>query len=572
MRKTLSVLLCALLCVLLAVPAHAASTEVTQLDAQVAVSDDGTCDISLTATVSFLVSQTEFTVPLSAEADDITASGASYKVKTVDGVESVVFSSRDGFSGTVTFTCSYRIIGTVADTDGGQRFTLSLPEKGFSCPMESYTLTVDFPCEISAYPSWHSAYHGVDIDNYLNISVLEGTLSAQSLGRFKDAETLTVTLNFPADTFDLRHLPGQTVSVATLLFWLSLLGAVAYRFLRLRTKWPQTSMRHTAVNEATAGEIPCQLFGAMPDAMAIFAHWGNLGYLVIRRSRSGRIRLEKRMEMGSERSNAERKLFYSVFQTSDSVDALSPRLRTVCDRVGRSMQVGWARRLYARQSGNPYFLRLLGLISAFLCGLIVFDLLLPVGFLRWIALPVLAVLTAGGAWLVQSTFLRFFGRKRSRALLFGIASGIVLLIFAARADCFLLMLVTLALQGFCALTTVFGGRRTASAMKLAADLLGLRAFLRNGTEDALIRLDRADAQYFYRMLPFAEQLGVGRAFSRRAACLQPESCPWLVDAEGEAKTAADFYRTYRSIAATVRGERTFSSVLKSAKKQEATRV
>lgn len=572
MRKTVSVLFCLLLCALMVLPAHAASTEVSQLNALVTVSEDGSCDVTLTATVSFLVSQTEFTLPLSADAGDITASGASYKVKTVDGVQTVVFSSEIGFSGAVTFVCSYQMEGTVSDSAGGQLFTLALPEKGWPCPIVSYSLSIDFPCELSSYPTWYSAYHGLDIENYLNISIMETGITAQSLERFKDAETLSMELKFPADSFDLRNAPGQTVSVATVLFWLSVVCAVVYRFLRLRTKWPQKKLRHTAVNEATAGEIPCQLFGTAPDAMAIFAHWGNLGYLVIRRSQSGRISLQKQMEMGSERSNAERKLFYSVFKSTDSVDALSARVQSVCKRGGRMMQNGWARRLYQRHGGSPYLLRALGLISACLCGLIVFDLLLPSGFFRWVVLPILVVLTAAGAKLIQSACLQFFGRKRNKALLLGVLAAIVLLLFASSAGCLLLMLVTLAVQIFCALSTVFGGRRTGSASALAEDLLGLRSFLRSATPDELTRLDRADGLYFYRMLPFAEQFGVGWAFSRRASGLHLEPCPWLIDAGNEPKNAVDFYRTYLSVATAVRGERTLSSVIKSAQKQEATRV
>lgn len=572
MRKIISALLCVLFCALLLVPAQAAASEISQLDARVTVSEDGSCDVTLTATVSFLVSQTEFALPLSADADDITASGASYKVKTVDGVQTVVFSSENGFSGAVTFVCSYRIDGAVTDSGNGQLFTLALPEKGWAFPIVSYSLSVDFPFALSSYPSWYSAYHGLDIENYLNISVSESSITAQSLERFKDAETLSMELKFPADSFDLHNLPGQTVSVATVLFWLSVVCAVAYRFLRLRTKWPQRKLRHTAVNEATAGEIPCQLFGTEPDAMAIFAHWGNLGYLVIRRSQSGRISLQKQMEMGSERSNAERKLFYSVFKTAATVDPLSARVQSVCKRAGRSMQNGWARRLYQRRSGSPFLLRALGLAVAALCGLIVFDLLLPAGFFRWIVLPVMTLLTAAAAKLVQSACLHLFARKQHKALLLGVLAATVLLLFASSAGCLLLMLVTLAVQIFCALSTAFGGRRTGSALALAGDLLGLRSFLRSATPDELMRLDRADGLYFYRMLPFAEQFGVGWMFSRRAARLHLEPCPWLIDAGSNPETPADFYRTYLSVATAIRGERTLSSIIKSAKKQEATRV
>lgn len=116
------------------------------------------------------------------------------------------------------------------------------------------------------------------------------------------------------------------------------------------------------------------------------------------------------------------------------------------------------------------------------------------------------------------------------------------------------MLVSLALQVFCAISTRYGGVRQESAEELVRQLLGLRSFLRTANADALQRLSRSDSQYFYRMLPFAEMLGVGAVFARRCGVLQPEPCPWLIDSLSEPHTAPEFYATYCQIAAAVRKE------------------
>ena len=566
MRRFISVLLCAVLCLLLSFSASASGTEVTELVADVVVFSDGSCNVTLTATVHFLTAQKQFIFPLAADADDINASGASYDTDEIGDVECVIFERSSGFSGDMTFVCSYSLSRTVTEKDDGtQLFSLQLPEKGWQCPIERFSLSISFPSEVTAYPSWYSAYHGVDIENYLDISINGTQLSVNSFDRFKDQETLSMELKFDAGSFELSHLPGQTVSVVTVLFWLVFFCTLAYWFLRLRRKHLHPSARHTPVNEATAGEIPCQLFGLAPEPAGILAHWGNLGYLTISRSRNGRILLRKQMEMGSERTVAERKLFYSLFKNGDTIDALNPRVLSVCKKIGVLMQRSWTRRLYRKNTGSPYILRYLGLAAALLAGLITFDLLLPANFFRWILLPILAALAAAMSYVVQKACLNFYARRRILFLLAGSVCAFLLVILSLSAGCFGIMLMSLSLQIFCSVTTMFGGLRESSAEDLVCQLLGLRAFLRSASPEALQRLNQADGMYFYRMLPFAEQLGVASAFSRRCGVLQCEPCPWLSDALSEPQTAPEFYHLYSQIMAAIRKEPALSPMSKPAK-------
>ncbi len=559
MRRFLSVFLCLLICFTLSLSANAAGAEVTDLQTQIYVAGDGSCQLTMSADVRFLSSPKTFCMPLMADADDISATGAAYDVDTIDGVECVIFESSNGFSGTIHFVCSFSISRAVAQSDSGQQtFTLKLPEKGWDFPIEKYSVSIEFPAQITEQPSWYSAYHGIDIENYLDISIAQTSMTVSSFERLKDQEIITMELAFAPDSFDLSHLPGQTVSVASVLFWLVCLAAVGYYFFRLRSKRLRPSLRQTAFNESTAGEIPCELFGAMPDLFGILAHWGNLGYLVISRSRNGRILLRKQMEMGSERSAVERKLFYSLFRSSDTLDASDARVLSVSKRVGAMMQRSWLRRLFRKNSGSPILLRCMALTAAGIASLIVFDLLLPASWLRWVLLPLCAFLGAMAARFVQKAVLQLYGRRSRFCLLLGGISAVLLLILSVSAGCFVTMLVCIALQIFCGAATMFGGVRDAAAQDLVRQILGLRSFLKSANAVSLQRLTDADSQYFYRMLPFAEQLGVASAFARRCASVSSEPCPWLIDSLSKNRSTMDFYASYTQIAAAIRREPTLS--------------
>ena len=119
----------------------------------------------------------------------------------------------------------------------------------------------------------------------------------------------------------------------------------------------------------------------------------------------------------------------------------------------------------------------------------------------------------------------------------------------------MIVFLDVLLQMFCALTTIFGGRRTQTGQEQARRVLGLRRFLRRADQATLQRLIYQDPQYFYRMLPFADALGVAGAFVRHLGRLTPEACGWLHDAEDSVRTPEEFYRLYLEMAAAVRGEK-----------------
>lgn len=551
MRRFIIGILCLLLCVGCV---SAAQLQVEDLDAQAVVNEDGTCRMTLTVEVEFTEPTARFVLPLSSEAQKVSASGAAYKVRRLDGVRSVIFQEEVGFLGTRTFVCSYDLPCGVENREEEQRFTLAFPEKGLDCPISHMKLTLQFPTPPEEYPVWESAYYQEVIDNYLRIRLEDTAVVADSTIPFQDQETLRMTLDFPEDTFRLRNLPGSITTVNQLVFYVLLLAALLYWFFALRGKLLLPKKQQQPGMETTAGEIPSRLFGEAADVAATLAHWGNLGYVSIYRNPRRRIILLKQMEMGNERNPAEQKLFEALFRGGNTCDLQSPRFRKLSQAAGLGLRSAWVRRIFEKRSGSPALLRGIGLLAGFFAAMNLFDLWLPAGGWRWLFLPLLSLLCVGLCALVQRGVRALLRPNALGKYMTAVIAAVLLSVFAARAGCFGLMLMNLLLQGFCGLLTLFGGKRTPIGNEQVRELLGLRRFLKKADAQELQELSAADGQYFYQMLPFAHVLGVGKAFVRRFGHHLPEPCIWLADAARRPSGTEEFYALYQEIFAAIRDE------------------
>lgn len=546
LRRFFLAVFCALA---LSLSALAADAALPSLEAAVNVREDGVCEVTMTAEVDFSAAQDSLLIPLGTDARDITLAGWSYETVLQDGVTCLKLSNPAGFSGKQQFTCSYTLPCRAAEAADGQQFRLSLPETGWDYAIDSYSLTMTFPAQVTNAPEWTSGYYGDVVDNYLDIRTQENTVTAKSTAAMRDHETLTVSVQFPADTFNLRDQPGKTAGFDRIAFLVLLAAAVAFWFLRLRSGLILPRAQQTIGMESTAGEIPCQLLSEAPDAAGMIVHWGNLGYLTVRMSR-GRVILYKRMEMGNERKPSERRFFAALFRAGASCEAGGLRYQAAVREMQAPILTGWRRRMFT--GGNPLVLRLLGAAAGLFASLLTFDRLLPATGSRWVWLPVLTALGTAACVLVQRGVGSLFRRRRALALALGGLSAIALVIFGVLAGSLPYQLLSLLLQVFCAGTTLFGGRRTSAGEERLRRLLGLRRYLRRADSASLQRLTLQDPQYFYRMLPFAEEMGVGGRFVRCAVGLELEPCLWL---EGAApRRAGDFFARYAAVCARLRGE------------------
>lgn len=554
MRRFLLVFLTFILLFALAGSGSAAENRISSLTQEITVDDDGAAYVKVTAVVEFASAPETFLFPLNSSASGVNASGGEYSSTTVNGVSCIRFKNSSGFVGTQTFICTYSLPRDAQETADGQQFHICLIEQGWDYPIDRLSITITFPAPLTIQPTWNSSYYGDVIDNFLDIDLQENDLVVTSAAPLKDHETLELFQNFEAGSFNLRHLPGKTTNFNQIAFYVLVAAALLYWFFRLREKPLLPIAQQTPAMETTAGEIPCQLYGELPDIASTLAHWGNLGYISIHCNARGRIILKQLMEMGNERKPAEQKLFAAIFRAGPVCDLQGQRFRSLSNTASAGLRTAWVRRVYTKKPGSPYLLRLLILLAGFFVCLSVFDVILPATGIRWVLLPILAVIGLGLCFLVQQGADAVTRRHRAMRLLVATFAALLLLLFASAADALGLMALTLFLQILCVLVTHFGGRHSDVGRELVRQNLGLRRYLRKLDRDSVVRLNSLDGQFFYRMLPFAEVMGVGHRFAKRFGQWRPEPCIWLTDALRKPDSAEEFYALYFETVTAIRQE------------------
>ena len=551
LRKLLLILICFSL---LLGNVFAASDAITNMDAQITVDSNGVCRVTVLAEVRFVNRVTTFLFPLGVDARDITASGASYNTKTVDDVKCVVFENESGFSGTQTFQCSYTLPCTMREISSGQRFTAKLPERGWGYPINRFKLTIFFPTEVTAFPRWQSAYYGDVIDNYLTIQVKENTVTAKSNIIFRDHETLTMDLDFQPNVFTLKHLAEKTVGIDRTIFLILYFICIVYWLFALRTPRGKKQKSPVSLFQYSAGEIPCQLFGEKADIGALIAHWGNLGYVILRRTKSGRFRLEKQMDMENERSAAERRVFRSVFRSSSVVEVPGVRFLSSVNAEAPVLRAHWGNRMFQKKDGGPKLFLYLCLAVGFCFSLMLFDTLLSSTPGRWIWIILLTLLSLPLYRILQQVIPYWYSPNRWIYVGLGLGIAVILFLFASLAGCGGYLFFLILLQLVAGYATRFGGQRTVPGQEM---VLEIQSFLRSiarskpGTAKEMVH---RDSQYFYRALPYAEMLGAGNRFRKQFGAVTTDSCPWLIDERKSIRSPQDFYDLYKEFLRLIRSE------------------
>ena len=573
MRKLLISFLCT---ILLCGCVFAQSDRIAELNTRIVVDDSGVRHVTAVAVIEFSEATTSFLFPLGENAEDIIVNGGEYELCTIDGVKCVRFTNPSGFMGRLNFLCSYTLPCTMTENLSGQQITLRVPERGWEYAIDRYSLTVDFPVDIEEFPRWESSYYGDEIDNYLHIQIKEGTVQAVSNTPFRDHETVTMKLQFPEDSFTLRHLAAQTISVDRVVFYLLLLLCVAYWFFRFRGKsisQPRENFFHRIREKlfdrnknsgssfpASAGEIPCQISNSLPDMAGLIAHWGNLGYILLRRTRRGGFRLEKQMDMGNECSSAERRLFREIFRTLSLVDLSGVRFRTAFAAEAPVLRAYWKLRMFRRNMGKPRVLRFLGMLAGMAVSVMIYDLILPANPSRWVWLTLLSALSLLLYWLVQKAVRSWYAFGRWVFMGLGLVATVLLFLLAGRAGLGGFMFLTILLQCFCSFVTRFGGKHSPYGEEAVEEILGFGKFVSHVNGDSARALVKRDPQYFYRTLPYAEILGMDKRFVKHFAPVTTETCPWIVDERKTDPKAEDFYELYKELIVLLRFHNTVENL------------
>lgn len=554
-RRILLALLTVLLLALLSATVFADGTAVTAMTTECDVEKDGACTMTLRFTVELAPGVDHFEFPLVPEARDIVCS-LPHTIRSMDGYKLVELSGLP--SGSRDITVSYRLAESVTDKGETHVFSVQLLYPAWTCPISGYEVTVRLPGTFASLPAFYSGYYGDNIENYLDISpVIQGTIHAvlNAQQTLQDHEAMSVSLELPSDFFDLRFLAGKTTKVDRLLFMALLLMAALYWAVFLRNP-PILPKRQAMPPEGgNAGAVPFVLTDRSPDLALMVVQWASLGYLTLTHTRTGHVQLNRQIDMDTERKPFECEIFYTLFARGDLCDVRSAEYLKARRLANEKTRQFWQTRIFDPKAGGTQLFRLLALGAGLALCLACLDVWIPSKSWRWLAIVPLSLLGTAACYAVQQLGGFLLRRHSLRTLFLAVLSTVLLFLNGKYGDMTVLMVLNLLAQLAVGLLLRCGGRRTKSGAAQAAELLGYRRWLLSAPRELLELHLESDPQFFYRILPFADALRVGRAVAGTLGKTRLEPCDWLA-LEGKApRTALGFFARYERLMAGLRGER-----------------
>lgn len=518
---------------LFVLPASAESAA-SRVESQCTVSATGDCFVTTTVTLRMEAINNGLTFPLPASATGITVNSQSASViRTASATQVDISRLTGGMTGEFSILFNYTIpdaVKPVKINEGTKTekwvLQLEIPLlSGFELPVESLNFIINMPSsEMSDSPVFTSIYRQSSVASDMTVRTDGSQIIGSSKVTMNDHDGLTMTMYVPEDMFPTistyvregnpELIPMLICFGVALLYWLIFLSALP--LLRRRSTTPPPGL--------TAGELGCRLTLSGGDLTMMVFSWAQLGYLVIGLE-DDRVLLQKRMDMGNERSAFENKVFNLLFGSRRVVDATGNQYARLCTKVAAT--VPSERSLNQKRSGNMKLFRALCCGGQIFAGINVAMNLTDARVLQILLGVILAFFGIVSAWLIQGMAYRTHLRGKVPVYigfvclliwaLLGFLSGMLWIPFGGALGQFLL--------GYLA---AYGGRRSELGRNDAAQILGLRSFLKRMPRDEIVRYLETDPEYFFTLAPYALALGVikpyAAAFSRRKI----GACPYIL--------------------------------------------
>ena len=522
----------------------AAEPAISEMKTDCTLTGSGSCQVTQTFTLEIDGAQTQLRFPLCPGAKKASVAGYDAQKQTDGDCPVLVLTDAAGFSGTRSFTVMYTLSGLASEADGVQTLRLPLMSAKWEYPISKYVFTVTMPKPFDSYPAFSSGYYSDVISDYIDLDVSEQLITGTISTGLKDHESLEMTLTLDKDYFSGAYtaLSFSWVGMAFILFFLVL--AFGYWFASLRSAPVRASARMLPPDAALPCDMPFLLAGGAIQFNMLVCHWASLGYLTIFCGKNARVALRRRVDMGNERRPAEIRLFNMLFSQGDVCEGASLLYKRTAERADEVLRRYWTKRLYRRTSGNPLIMRALCILAGALATAEAASPLLPAGFVRWVLLLVIFLL--GGVLfgvIVYAPAAYYQGKYPLAAL--AVLCALALLVLAQFGEGLLAVLLVIVCAVLAGILTLHGGQRTSFGDEIAAQALGYRKYLRRATQAQLQSRLAQDSQYFYRILPYAEAMGLGAHLARTLGSTELEPCDWYQESKPLPHTAAGFYSHLR---------------------------
>ena len=502
-----------------------AVTQATMVKSQASVLVDESCEVVTTVTFHLDEPVSDLTFPLPLDASNVTLNGARVGTSMVGEARHVDISRvTGGMAGEFTVVISYRLKDIVAYNEE-DILQAKLPLlSGFAYPVKAMELTVTMPEAVTEKPAFTSGYHKSNIEQYLQFSVDGSVITASATDSLKDHETLDMTVSvseelFPQKVIELQNLDGfyLTMGIAAAL-------AVIYWLIFLRNLPPRFITSPAPPEGFSAGQMGSVLSLRGANLTMMVFSWAQLGYLVIRSDKKGRVTLHKQMEMGNERSAFEQRCFKNLFGARDAVDTSGSRYADLCRKTAKMPPN--IQGLVHPKSGSVYVFRGLMAVVGAVCGICLGLTLSAEAAVQWFPAALVALLCGAGSWILQGWSNSIFSHRRGSI----IAAVVVLALWVTLS----VMGKTFRLDGWvifgqllAGLMAAFGGRRTEAGRQAMSEVLGLRRYLRRLSKKQLQYIYRQNPEYFHTMAPYALALGVDKGFAKHFGHTPMPDCPYM---------------------------------------------
>lgn len=556
MRKPITFLI--LICMLftMAVSASAATTA-KSVSTYATVAHDGTCQITLTATVHLEQVTENLRFPLPENAANITVNGARARSRVENGLRQVNLSGVIGKAvGDFTLNFTYTLPNLIVTNEAGL-LELQLPLlAGFAYPVQALDFSVTLPGAVTAKPAFSSGYHQANIEKDLYCTTTGATITGFSQVELKDHETLSMSLLVTEEMFPQKRITPpdfQTVSTLTMVFYLL---ALVYWVLFLRNLPTLPHRRPQPPEGYTAGEMGSLLYLQGGDLNLMVFSWAQLGYLQIRLAPGGKVTLHRQMDMGNERSAFEQRCFKQLFGRRETVDTATLRYGAIYQYV-RKLTPNIAPMVHAK-SGNPYVFQGLAAAAGMFCGVSVAISLSSGAALQWFLVVVLGALALISCWYIQMWATALLASDRNPLWVALCLCGLWLGL-SAFAGLFSTGMAMVIYQLLAGLFVALGGRRTPAGRQVMGEALGLRRYLKTVSKGQLQQICQSNPDYFHQMIPYAMALGVGKRFAKQFGSLPIGQCPYIATGADSTMRASQWHGLMRRTvsAMNTRGQASF---------------
>lgn len=540
--KRLAYLLMAL-CLVFALSMGASADQVEQSGLHASVSEDGSCQVSMSVSLFMEVPDRTMRFPIPQSATNVQLNGAgvgTYQSGTSQYVDLSSVISTDNQN--ISFTLRYTLPNVVVSSNG--IWTLDLPLLcGFQLPISAFDFTVSLPGNAQGKPSFTSGYHQSNIEKDLHWSVTGSVVSGRATNGLNDYETLQMTMRLDGSMFSFQSNIAFDTEVDDIALQVCLILAILYWIIFMRTPIPKLHRSAHPPQGYTAGHFASVLTLQGADLSLMVLSWAQMGYIVLERNSRGGILLHKRMDMGNERSHFEMELFRRLFRKRSIVDTGSLAYALLCSKVAR--QIGPAKALAHKRNGNPKFFLLLCAMVSLFSGVSA-GLALGTNASWQVMLIILfSICGFATAWVIQQGAQGVLLYKPgvllrsllAAALWVGIywmcnqlGSGIQIVLF----------------QFVAGLLGLYGGRRTEEGRRNLEQVLSLDLYFRTAERTALQKTLKNNPAYFHDLAPYALALNADAAFANRFGKVRLMDCPYLAGIAPAERNAAQWCRILRN--------------------------